>query len=170
MSTGHEYCSGLISSQASFVQEYGYFEIRARVPAGEGLWPAFWLLPAREEWPPEIDVFEILGHRPDKVYMTVHYRDAEGAHRYIAHRFYGPDFSQGYHTFAVAWDPTGIVWYVDGVERHRVEQAEAIPSGPFYVIANLAVGGPWPGNPDETTPFPAFFDVDHIRVYRKTQA
>ncbi len=163
----HPYTSGLISSHASFAQEHGYFEVRARVPAGRGLWPAFWLLPADGARPWEIDVVELLGHEPGTVHLTVHYPNAEGRHDTIAADFTGPDFSRGYHTFAVEWGPERIVWYVDGVERHRVEQARAIPSGPFYLIANLAVGGAWPGAPDGTTAFPAAFDIDHVRVYRR---
>ena len=163
----HDYTSGLISSHRSFTQEYGYFEIRARVPRGKGLWPAFWLLPVTTEWPPEIDVFEILGHDTDTVHMHVHYEDASGRHQDIGETFTGHDFSRSFHTFAVKWGPSRIVWFVDGVERHRVERDGASPSGRFYVIANLAVGGDWPGEPNASTTFPAFFDIDYIRVYRK---
>ena len=168
MSTGHEYCSGLVSSHASFAQEYGYFEIRAKVPAGQGLWPAFWLLPVTTEWPPEIDVFEILGDEPRTVHMHVHYEDASGRHQDNGTAFRSPDdFSRDYHTFAVKWGPERIVWYVDGVERHRAEGKRASPNGRMYLIANLAVGGDWPGAPDETTAFPASFDIDYVRVYRR---
>jgi beta-glucanase (GH16 family) len=167
---GHEFCSGLISTHHSFAQEYGYFEIRARVPVGQGLWPAFWLLPVDTSWPPEIDVFEFRGHEPNTVHMNVHYADVDDENQEIPGEFTGPDFSQDYHTFAIDWNPERIVWYVDGVERHRVEYSEAIPAGLFFVIANLAVGGTWPGDPDETTTFPAYFDIDYIRVYRRRSA
>lgn len=159
---GYGYTSGLISSHASFAQEYGRFEMRARLPLGQGLWPAFWLLPETERWPPEIDVFEALGHQTDTVYMNVHWRE-EGKHLQRKGTFSGPDFSANYHTFAVEWNPREIVWFVDGIERHRVEDAN--PRGPMYLLANLAVGGEWPGAPDASTPFPAVFAIDYIRVY-----
>jgi beta-glucanase (GH16 family) len=167
----HPYTSGLIQTRGSFAQEHGYFEIRAQVPAGQGLWPAFWLLPADGSKPWEVDIFEILGDEPDTVHMTLHYPNAEGEPRVDEGKFGpldgSPDFSRDYHTFAVRWDPERIVWYVDGVERHRVEEAQKIPSGPFYLIANLAVGGGWPGPPDQTTNFPARYEIDYVRVYRR---
>jgi beta-glucanase (GH16 family) len=163
----HPYSSGLISSHASFAQEHGYFEVRARVPAGQGLWPAFWLLPADGSEPWEIDVFELLGHEPRTVHLTAHYPNAEGQHRTVKNEFTGPDFSRAYHTFAVEWGPGRIVWYVDGAERHRAKGKRSSPNEQMYLIANLAVGGEWPGAPDATTPFPAAFDIDHVRVYRR---
>ena len=158
----HSYDSGLISSHASFAQQYGRYEIRSRLPRGTGLWPAFWLLPPDTSWPPEIDVFEALGQEPDSVNMTVHWSKA-GEHRQNGARYTGPNFSRGFHTFAVEWGPDTLVWFVDGVERHRVRGHS--PQGPMYVLANLAVGGSWPGAPDASTSFPASFDIDYIRVY-----
>src|SRR5690242_15236708 len=154
---GHDYTSGMISSFGHFAQQYGYFEIRAKFPAGKGYWPAFWLLPADKTWPPEIDVLEILGHEPDKVYLTNHWQTAE-KHESVGDSYKGPDFSADYHTFAVDWEPNEIVWYVDGVERFRSKQG--VPAMPMYIIANLAVGGDWPGNPDATTKFPGNMDID----------
>lgn len=162
-----EFCSGLISTHDSFSQEYGYFEIRARVPAGQGLWPACWLLPLDSSRQREIDIFEILGHEPNIVHMNVHYTGEDDEQTAIPGEFTGPDYSSAYHTFAIDWNAERIVWYVDGVERHRVSESEAVPSGEFYLIANLAVGGHWPGHPDETTPFPAYLDIDFIRAYRR---
>lgn len=161
---GMPYKSGMIASYGHFAQQYGWFEIRAKFPAGKGMWPAFWLLPADGSWPPEIDVLEILGHEPDKVYMTNHWGQWNDHHSH-GESWIGPDFSQGFHTFAVDWEPGLIVWYVDGVERAR--STEGVPDAPMYVIANLAVGGNWPGNPDATTHFPASMDVDYIRVYKR---
>jgi beta-glucanase (GH16 family) len=162
---GMPYTSGMVCSFESFAQEYGYFEIRAKIPAGKGMWPAFWLLPADKAWPPEIDVLEILGHEMTTVYMTNHWRDAQKKHGSKGGKFVGPDFSKDFHTFAAEWTPTEIIWYVDGIERFRSH--EGIPKGPMYVIANLAVGGDWPGNPDATTPFPGVMEVDSIRVYKR---
>ncbi|MGC8668496.1 MAG: glycoside hydrolase family 16 protein [Chthonomonadales bacterium] len=162
---GMPYTSGIVTTYGKFSQMYGWFEIRARFPKGKGFWPAFWLLPADKRWPPEIDVLEILGHEPNKVYMTNHWRDAQGRHLSNGGAWVGPDFSQDFHTFAVDWSPDTIVWYVDGVERFR--SSRGVPAMPMYVLVNLAVGGDWPGNPDASTPFPSTMDVDYVRVYRR---
>jgi beta-glucanase (GH16 family) len=165
---GLPYTSGMIEGSRKFAQKYGWFEIRCRVPAGKGLWPAFWLLPATRTWPPEIDILEILDHDPSTVYFTTHWRDANRRHLSDGHRFKGPDFSADFHTFAVDWEPGTIVWYVDGVERART--SKGVPDEPMYLIANLAVGGDWPGNPDATTTFPAVMEIDYIRVYQRAGA
>lgn len=161
---GKPYTSGMIEGSGKFAQKFGWFEIRAKFPAGKGYWPAFWLLPATLDWPPEIDILEILGDKPDTVYFTTHWKDQEGKHQEDEHHWVGPDFSKDYHTFAVDWEPGLVIWYVDGIERARTTRG--VPAEPMYIIANLAVGGDWPGSPDQTTPFPGYMDVECIRVYR----
>jgi len=161
------YTSGMMSTYGKFSQEYGRFEIRCRVPAGKGLWPAFWLLPDPRRWPPEIDVLEILGHQPNKVYMTHHFRDEQRKHGSHGGSWVGPDFSAGFHEFAVEWSPQALVWFVDGVERYRSEKS--IPQGRMFLLVNLAVGGDWPGAPDEKTKLPAAFEVDYVRVYQRAK-
>ncbi len=163
---GMPYTSGIVTTYGKFSQQYGWFEIRARFPRGKGLWPAFWLLPEDRSWPPEIDVLEILGHEPDKVYMTNHYRLPNGRHEGKGDSFKGPDFSAGFHTFALEWKPSELIWYVDGIPRYHTD--ENVPSVPMYLLANLAVGGDWPGNPHSATPFPGYMDIDYVRVYSKT--
>jgi beta-glucanase (GH16 family) len=165
---GMPYTSGMVSSYGKFAQEYGWFEIRAKFPKGKGMWPAFWLLPETKAWPPEIDVLEILGHEPDKVYMTNHWKNADGKHEYKGDSWKGLDFSADFHTFALEWSPDAIVWYVDDVERYRT--TANVPHEPMYILANLAVGGDWPGMPDDATPFPGYMDIDYIRVYKKKEA
>ena len=162
---GKPYTSGMIEGSGKFAQRYGWFEIRCRVPRGKGYWPAFWLLPATRRWPPEIDVFEILGHEPSTVYFTTHWRDGQRRRQHDGHRWEGPDFSADFHTFAIDWEPGLIVWYVDGVERART--GKGVPDEPMYMTANLAVGGDWPGNPDAATHFPGYMDIDYIRVYQR---
>jgi beta-glucanase (GH16 family) len=164
---GMKYTSGMVTSLGHFDQKFGSFEIRARFPRGKGMWPAFWLLPVTKRWPPEIDVLEVLGHEPDKVYFSTHWKDRQGKHQHQTGSFKGPDFSKDFHVFAAEWTPEEVIWSVDGVERHR--STRGVPSEPMYVIANLAVGGDWPGNPDETTPFPGYMDIDYIRVYRRSE-
>ena len=159
------YTSGMMSTYAKFSQEYGRFEIRCRVPKGKGLWPAFWLLPDPLGWPPEIDVLEILGHQPDKVYMTHHFRDEQKKRGSHGGSWTGPDFSAGFHEFAVEWSPHAIVWFVDGAERFRSEKS--IPHGKMYMLVNLAVGGDWPGVPDDKTEFPAALEVHYVRAYQR---
>jgi beta-glucanase (GH16 family) len=160
---GHAYTSGAVNSSGKFDQEYGYFEIRAKLPGTRGLWPAHWLLP-ENMWPPEIDIMELLGHEPRKVYMTNHWMDGDN---HLSHStpYEGPDYTKGFHTFAVEWAPDKITWYVDGVER--ASNTEGVPHRPFYIILNTAVGGDWPRNPDATTRFPQFHDIDYVRVYKK---
>ncbi len=163
----HQYTSGLISSHNSFSPEFGRFEIRCKLPRGQGLWPAFWLLPADMSWPPEIDVFEALGHEPNQVHMVAHWSEA-GEHQQSGEVYSGPDFSSDFHTFAVEWTAEKLVWFVDGVKRHEVVGKS--PRGPMYLLANLAVGGKWPGAPDATTQFPATFAIDYIRAYEQAPA
>lgn len=168
----HAYNSGLISTHNSFAPEFGRFEIRAKLPRGKGLWPAFWLLPNQQDqegnyqWPPEVDVFEALGHDTDTVHMTAHWLQ-NGQHRQDGDEYTGPDFSRDFHTFAVEWTASSITWFVDGARQHEVSQS---PRGPMYLLANLAVGGEWPGAPDASTPFPAIFDIDYIRAYEGSPA
>jgi beta-glucanase (GH16 family) len=161
------FTSGMMSTHGKFAQAYGRFEIRCRVPKGKGMWPAFWLLPEPLAWPPEIDVLEILGHEPNKAYFTHHFRDERREHKSDGGSWTGPDFSADFHEYAIEWSPRSIVWYVDGTERFRSEKS--IPQGKMYLLVNLAVGGDWPGAPDEKTMFPAAFEVDWIRVYEKAQ-
>jgi beta-glucanase (GH16 family) len=155
-----------LSQAPRFTFQYGYAEIRARVPAGQGLWPAFWLLPATHKSKPEIDVMEILGDTPQITRMHVHYWDENGQRANDGQNWVGPDFSAGWHTFSVNWQANMIVWYVDGIERWRLTDVAAISHEPMYLLLNLAVGGDWPGAPDGTTMFPAVYEIDYVRVWQ----
>jgi beta-glucanase (GH16 family) len=167
---GMPYASGMISSgptQSSplkFDFQYGYYEARVKIPAGQGLWPAFWTGNGDLSWPPEMDVMEILGNHPDTWYGTVHYLDPAGTHQSDGTSWVGPDFSKDWHSFGIDWQPGKLVWYVDGVAQKTVTAASEVQSKRAYLMANLAVGGSWPGNPDNTTPFPADYQVDYILV------
>ena len=161
------YASGMVMTggrknkiDPGFTFTYGYAEARIKVPSGQGLWPAFWMLPADYNSKPEIDIMEILGHTPNIYRM--HYHHSGGS---VGGNWDGPDFSQDWHVIAVNWDSDEIVWYVDGVEHFRFEDASAISSEPMYLLLNLAVGGDWPGAPDASTPFPSYFEIDYIRVW-----
>jgi hypothetical protein len=154
----YPYVSGLISTQPSFSQTYGYFEMRAELPQRKGLWPAFWMLPKDDGWPPEIDIVESMGD-PSHVYMTAHskYRKSDGAEAHIT--------PNAFHTFAVSWDPRDLIWYIDGGEAGRVATPEDMHK-PMYMLANLAVGSNRPSAADASTHFPAKLMIDYIRAYR----
>jgi beta-glucanase (GH16 family) len=164
--SGKLYSGACLHTKHSFSQLYGYWEARIRVPAGQGLHSAFWGKPASEAWPPELDVEEIGGHRPDTVIMTNHWRDDSG-HRQKTHRYRGPDFSSGYHVFGVEWSPDEIVWYVDGVERAATTDGAAAMSagGPFYALLNLQVGLRGAAQASDATRFPAYQLVDYVRIW-----
>ncbi|MFH0863733.1 MAG: family 16 glycosylhydrolase [Candidatus Gottesmanbacteria bacterium] len=155
--------SGRMDTRYKFSQAYGYFEARMKVPKGKGLWPAWWMYPP-DQWPPEIDITEILGGQIYTTYMTYHW-PVGSSYQSSGSSWGGSDFSQDFHIFAVDWEPGVIIWYVDGVERWRYSN-ENVTSIPLRLVLNLAVGG-WAGTPDANTIFPAYMDVDHVRVYKK---
>ena len=160
---GLGYASGMLTTYQTFSFQYGYAEIRAKIPKGQGLWPAFWLLPTDRTWPPEVDILEALGDDTRKYYTTIHSRET-GSKSMIMHAFPTPDLSADFHTYGVKWTPEELVWYFDG---RRMVSAKT-PSDlhkPLYLLVNLAIGGGWAGPPDATTPFPAHYLVDRIRVY-----
>lgn len=165
--SGKNYTSGVITSLDKFSFQYGYVEVYAKVPKGRGLWPAFWLLSTTRNDRSEIDIFEIIGHEPNTVYMTTHFITDNGTPTFAQGKHRGVDYSNGFHIFAVEWTETDIIWSIDGIERHR--ESTNIPHEPLYLLANLAVGGKWPGNPDGKTIFPADYQIDYIRVYERAK-
>lgn len=158
------FTSGLVSTKNKFHFQYGKVEIKARLPFGQGVWPAHWLMNAGNSWPPEIDIMELLGHEKHTVHMTLHYGKWP-ENRMVGESYTGPDYSAGFHVFSIEWDEKEISWYVDGVKTFHV--SENIPEEPFYLVLNTAVGGDWPGFPDETTIFPQFHYIDYVRIYQK---
>lgn len=161
---GKPYVSGLVDTRRTFSQLYGRFEVRARLPRGQGIWPAHWMLPVDGSWPPEIDFMEMLGHEPNKVYQTVHFGTCQN-HQQNGRSYAGPDFSRDFHTFAVEWEPNEIRFYVDGRRTSTVR--ENVPNKPFFLILNTAVGGDWPKYPDATTVFPQYHYIDYVRVWTR---
>jgi beta-glucanase (GH16 family) len=165
---GQPYTSGMINTSHSFSQTYGYFEMRAELPAGQGMWPAFWLLAQDGSWPPEIDVMEMLGHEPGRLYTSVHSLGAgqtAGDHTLAQAATQVADMSDGFHTYGVDWGPDSLAFYFDGREVFRTPTPADLDK-PMYMIANLAVGGTWPGDADATTPFPAQMNIDYLRAYQ----
>lgn len=168
-----KYTSGLLTTQYSFSQLYGYFEIRAKLPKGEGLWPAFWLLPADKSWPPEIDIFEAFGGTNNRGEGSVtHMRHA--SHALVADescgfwRNTGVDLTAGFHTYGVDWEPSGLTYYFDS-KPYATCKPNSAANKPFFILINLAVGGPgsWPGEPESSNVWPANMYVDYVRAYQK---
>lgn len=170
--------------RALFAQRYGRFAFRARLPEGRGLWPALWMLPARDTYggwaaSGEIDVMEARGQNPGEVLGTLHYGGSWPANVHTGETYRLPHGGRitDWHVYAVEWFPDRIQWLVDDsvyqVQRRWYSGPRADSAGtgapfdqPFTLLINLAVGGGFLGPPDSTTPFPSTMDVDWVRVYR----
>ncbi len=156
---GKQYSSCMLNTKGAFQQTYGYFEVRAKVPKGQGLWPAFWLYGSDPSTSAEIDVMETLGNDTRSYYMTYHYRGLDPQYQL----YHGVDLAEDFHTYGVKWTPNLITFYFDGVAQYSA--TDDIYSGPMFLLLDLAIGGDWPHAPDASTPFPGYFTVDFIRVY-----
>jgi beta-glucanase (GH16 family) len=164
-----KYTSGLITTQFSFSQTYGYFEIRAKLPKGEGLWPAFWLLPKDETWPPEIDAMEAFGApnpQGDGGVTMIHYASHALKNGNSCGAWYntGVDITAAFHNYGVDVEPSGITYYFDG-KPYATCAPNPDVNKPMYMLVNLAVGG-WPGSPNAQTAFPASLQVQYVRAYK----
>ena len=163
---GRNYTSGAIHSKNKFSFQYGKVEMSAKLPKGQGIFPAFWMMPNLEEtWLPEIDIIEMVGHKPEEIWMVYHWIDDNGKLVNVHSNYIGKDFSQNFHTFGIEWSPENITWLIDGKKRFSTDQS--IPSEEMYLYLNTAIGGDWPGSPDATTIFPQYFEIDYVRVYQK---
>jgi beta-glucanase (GH16 family) len=176
-----EYTSARLSTSKKFAQTYGRFEARIKIPYGQGMWPAFWMLGddiSKIEWPGcgEIDIMENIGREPSIIHGTIHGPGYSGA-KGIGSPFAFPDhrrFANDYHVYAVEWSPNEIKFYVDD-NLYATRTPADLPPGtkwiydhPFFIILNLAVGGSWPGSPDANTTFPQKMLVDYVRVYKRS--
>jgi beta-glucanase (GH16 family) len=172
-----KYTSARLVSAQKFEMTYGRIEARMKLPYGQGLWPAFWMLGTDigdVGWPNcgEIDIMEHIGKVQDTVYGTIHGPGYCGVGIGGSYTLTGGGFSDAYHIFAIEWKPGVIRWYVDGnlfltlTDQDIPEDTEWVFDHPFFLIMNLAVGGTWPGCPDETTIFPQTLTVDYVRVYQ----
>jgi beta-glucanase (GH16 family) len=176
-----EYTSARLKTQGRFEQAYGRFEARLKLPRGQGLWPAFWMLGAdigTVGWPRcgEIDIMENIGREPSIVHGTLHGPGYSGASG-VSGAFTFPGgarVADDFHVFAVEWEPSAVRWFVDG-QLYQTRTPADLPAGqrwvfdhPFFMILNVAVGGSWPGNPDATSVFPQTMLVDYVRVYQRS--
>ncbi len=177
----YEYTSARINTRDRFAFRYGRIEARIRLPGGQGIWPAFWLMPQDESYggwaaSGEIDIVEarnLGGVGGNTVLGTIHYggespnNESSGSEYVVA----GSAVDE-FHDYALEWDPNELRWYVDevlyAVQNYWSTESADYPAPfdrPFYVIFNVAVGGNFPGAPDTTTPFPVSMEVDYVRVY-----
>lgn len=174
------YTSARLKTQGKFSQVYGRFEARIKIPRGQGIWPAFWLLGDDVDkvgWPAcgEIDIMENIGKEPALVHGTIHGPGYSGAKSIGA-----PDalpgnqpFADDFHLFAVEWEPKEIRFYVED-HLYATRTPADLPPGakwvydhPFFILLNVAVGGDWPGNPDASSTLPQIMLVDYVRVYER---
>lgn len=176
-----EYTSARLLTQGKFTQTYGRFEARMKLPYGQGIWPAFWMLGediSTKGWPAcgEIDIMENIGKEPFTVHGTIHGPGYFGGNG-IGGAYSlpgGAKFSDDFHVYAVEWEPAALRFYVDD-QLYKTATPADLPAGakwvydhPFFLLLNLAVGGNWPGNPDSSTRFPQLLTVDYVRVYRQS--
>lgn len=174
------YTSARLKTLGKFSQAYGRFEARIKIPRGQGIWPAFWMMGDDIEkigWPTggEIDIMENIGKEPALVHGTIHGPGYSGANGIGAPYSLpgGQAYADGFHIFAVEWEPAAIRFYVDD-HLYATRTPADLPAGtkwvynhPFFMLLNVAVGGSWPGNPDASSPFPQTMLVDYVRVYRR---
>jgi len=165
---GLAYNSGLITTEGMFTQTYGYFEIRAELPQGAGLWPAFWLLPADKSWPPELDPLEAFGAtnaNGEGGSTSVHVGAISGDSTQSGGSWVtvpnNGNIYTGYHTYGIDWEPNALTYYIDGQAVYQLKTPTDM-NKPMYLLVNLAVGGSWAGSPTGET---GQLKIDYIRAY-----
>jgi beta-glucanase (GH16 family) len=165
----NEYTSGILTTQNSFAQKYGYFEIRAKVPVGNGVWPAFWLLANDGGWPPELDVMEGRGEQPGAIAMTTHWRHPDTQKiESCEQNFTVATAPSEFHNYGALWDRDRITYFID---RKAVADIR-VPVGfddPMYMIVNLAMGAKWfqgVGFVNAESPKSVAFQIDRVSVYQ----
>ena len=176
---GGRYTSARLKTQDRYTQRYGRIEARIRIPEGQGIWPAFWMLGedfGEIGWPTsgEIDIMENVGFEPSVVHASIHGPGFSGGNSLTAARSLPEGaWHDAFHVFAAEWSPRSIAFSVDGAEYARFGPGN-VPAGgrwvfdhPFFVLINVAVGGHWPGSPDGSTRFPQTMLVDYVRFYQR---
>ncbi len=171
LSSGGNFTSSRIKTQDKVNIKYGRLDVRAKLPKGQGIWPAIWMLGesiTSAGWPAcgEIDIMELVGHQPQTTHGTVHYdkdgyKSATGSSSLLT-----GDFSDQFHVFTLIWERDNMAWYVDNQSFKTFKPDVAAFNKSFFFILNVAVGGNWPGSPDGTTTFPQEMAVDYVRVFQ----
>jgi beta-glucanase (GH16 family) len=175
-SFGNPYTSARIKTSGKFDFQYGRVEMRAKIPYGQGIWPAFWMLGSdieRVSWPDcgEIDIMENIGKEPRRIHGTIHgpgYSGSGGIGRSFT---LNENFSNDFHIYSIEWSENKIEWFFNGekfntITSDNIAQGKWVFNKEFFLLLNLAVGGNWPGYPDETTVFPQKYIIDYVRVYQ----
>ena len=176
---GSQYTSARLKSIGLQEFQHGRIDVRAILPFGQGIWPAIWMLGSNfpnAGWPAcgEIDIMELIGSNPNHIHGTLHFGDNWTQHAYTGGSTYIPSpqtFADEFHVFSIEWDSNGITWLLDDQPFYSVDNDisgnQNYPfDNPFFFIMNIAVGGQWPGYPDESTTFPQFMAVDYVRVHQ----
>jgi beta-glucanase (GH16 family) len=168
------YTSASLTTDGKHSWTYGKIEARMKLPVGQGMWPAFWMLGQNIHqvgWPRcgEIDIMEHINNE-DVMHGTLHWHNE----KHVSSGNTIPCNVAQFHVYAVEWDRDSIRWFMDGMQYHKVVIRDSINSTeefhrPQYLILNLAIGGDWPKNPDETTTFPDTVFVDYVRVYQNSK-
>lgn len=177
---GKLFTSARLITKDKVTAHFGRIEARIQIPRGQGLWPAFWMLGEtfpEVRWPQsgEIDIMENIGSEPHIVHGTVHgpgYSGGDGVG--ASYRLpINEAFADNFHDFAIEWEPGEIRWYVDDVLYHTLNPndvpGEWVYDQPFFLLLNVAVGGQWPGYPDQNTTFPQRMVVDYVRIYERSE-
>ena len=174
--SGKNYTSSRITTQRKKTFQYGRIDVRAKLPYGQGIWPAIWMLGANittVSWPAcgELDIMELLGHEPNKVYATAHYGSTGAAQNISRSVVKTNSFADAYHVYSMVWVEDKVRFLVDEELINEVKKSDLGPASypynaPFFFILNIAVGGNWPGSPNATTVFPQWMFVDYVRVFQ----
>ncbi len=175
---GRDYTSARLESNGKLERAYGRVEARIKIPRGQGIWPAFWMLGndiSSVSWPQcgEIDIMENIGKEPSTIHGSLHGPGYSGGNPLGAAYALpsGENFADAFHVFAIEWETNVIRFYVDDNLYETRTPADVPANGhwvydhPFFLLLNVAVGGQWPGSPDDTTTFPQTMTVDYVRVY-----
>ncbi len=173
----NEYTAAKVQTKDKQLFQFGRIDVRAKLPEGQGIWPAIWMLGQNIDavgWPAcgEIDIMELVGHEPKTTHGTAHWGPQGGPNKYLTKSYdIEEKFSERFHVFSLVWEFNELVWYMDELPIHSFSpsntQGELYPfNQTFYMIFNIAIGGNWPGNPDETTVFPQQMEIDYIRYFK----
>lgn len=176
---GGQYTSARLKSVDLQEYQFGRIDVRAKLPVDQGMWPAIWALGANYTeigWPAcgEIDIMELVGTNPRRIHGTIHWGNNVAQHQHDGQGIsldFPETFADEYHVFSIIWEENSIIWLLDDVEYHSINSQTTSGQNypfnePFFFIMNVACGGEWPGDPDETTTFPEFMAVDYIRVFQ----
>lgn len=177
------YTSARLKTQGLFAQKYGKVEARIKIPYGQGIWPAFWMLGSNISevgWPKsgEIDIVENIGKEPSIIHGTAHGPGSSGEYGIGAPYTLsdGKHFADDYHLYGIEWDENEVSWYLDGKKYFKMDKSDLttdqtwVFDHPYFILLNVAVGGSWPGNPDDSTVFPQKMLVDYVKVYQHQAA